>query len=388
STNVNTATPVWTSISGTGVTSLPLLPVNDVEQDPWNATVLYAATDVGVFMSPDYGVKWYNMNAMGLPNVHVNELWMYDNGATKYLYAFTFGRGVWRIAIGQRFVNTFTLNKSAVYGGESVVGNIGLNGSASQNCACSVTDTSSNVTTPGVSGVVIPQGVTAKSFNIYTSNPTSTQNVTITARMYANEAAGSKSATLMVHPIPNFLYTSSVDNVYGGNSFIGTVTLGGPAAITTTIVFSDTSSFITSPTSSSIAVGGTSRAVVLGTFTVTSTVNATINARISTLTRTDTVAVQPKPVLNTIVMSPNPVKGGLSSTGTVSLVSAGLGGNISVAISDSSSLVITPASITIIGGATTGTFNATTSAVGRNTNVTVNASYNGITRTTTLVLTP
>ncbi len=386
--NVNTATPVWTNYSGTGVTSLPLMPVNDVEQDPWNATVIYAATDVGVFMSPDYGLKWYNMNAMGLPNVHVNELWMYDNGATKYLYAFTFGRGVWRIPIGQRFVNTFTLNKTSVYGGETVVGNVGLNGSASQNCACSVTDSSSNVITPGVSGLLIPQGSTARSFNIPTTNPTSSQVVTLTARMYANEAAGSRTATLNLYPIPNFVYTSSVDNVYGGNAFFGTVNLGAPAAITTTIYFSDSTGYITSPVSSSISVGGTSRSVVLTTATVPSTINATISARIATLTRTDTVAVHPKPVLDSIGMNPNPVKGGLNSTGTVSLVAAGLGGNISVALTDSSALVAIPTSVTILGGNTSANFTATTLAVNSSVFVSINASYNGVTKTVRLRLDP
>ncbi|MEQ1823855.1 MAG: hypothetical protein ABL949_15210 [Fimbriimonadaceae bacterium] len=388
SSNVNTATPVWTNMSGAGATALPMMPVNDMERDPWNAAVYYAATDVGVFMSPDTGSRWYNMNAMGLPNVHVNELWIYDNGATKYLYAFTFGRGVWRIPIGNRFINTFTLNKTAVYGGETVVANVGLNGSASQACYVSVTDDSVNVSTPGVSGVLIPQGSTARSFNVYTTNPTSTQNATLTARMYQSEAAGSRTATLAVHPIPNFLYTSSVDNVYGGSAFIGTVNLGAAAPITTTVTFSDTTTSITSPSATSIAAGASSKAVVLTTFSVASTVNATINARISTLTRSDTVAVQPKPVLSTVSMNPNPVRGGNSTTGTVTLVSAGLAGNISVAISDTSSTVITPSTITIIGGATTGTFNATTSVVGRSINVTVSAAYNGITRTTVLRVDP
>jgi hypothetical protein len=44
----------WQSISG----NLPDVPVNDVLRDPVSDSLLYAATDVGVFISNDFGNNW------------------------------------------------------------------------------------------------------------------------------------------------------------------------------------------------------------------------------------------------------------------------------------------------------------------------------------------
>lgn len=96
-TNINVASPVWTDISGSGVTGLPKIPCNAVTRDPFDNNVIYVGTDIGCFMTTDGGATWSNMNTLGLPNVHVNDL-IISNG-NGFLYAATFGRGIWRIAI-------------------------------------------------------------------------------------------------------------------------------------------------------------------------------------------------------------------------------------------------------------------------------------------------
>ncbi|MEZ0324290.1 MAG: WD40/YVTN/BNR-like repeat-containing protein [Fimbriimonas sp.] len=95
--NVNVASPVWTDISGSGITGLPKVPFNCVTRDPYDANTIYAGSDIGAFMSTDGGATWSNMNGLGLPNVHVNEL-VVSNDKT-WLYAATFGRGIWRIGL-------------------------------------------------------------------------------------------------------------------------------------------------------------------------------------------------------------------------------------------------------------------------------------------------
>lgn len=97
-TNANAATPTWVQVQGSGVSSFPDTPVNCIARDPYEASRWYVGTDIGVFMTNNNGASWFNMNALGLPNVHVNSLQF--NGPKTYLYAGTFGRGIWRIKTG------------------------------------------------------------------------------------------------------------------------------------------------------------------------------------------------------------------------------------------------------------------------------------------------
>lgn len=95
--NTLAAVPVWTNVSGSGPTGLPNVPVNAVARDPYEVGRWYVGTDVGVFMTANYGASWTNLTALGLPNVAVNSLVVDNAGA--YLYAATFGRGIWRIPL-------------------------------------------------------------------------------------------------------------------------------------------------------------------------------------------------------------------------------------------------------------------------------------------------
>lgn len=82
----------WVNLSG----NLPDVPVNAIAVDPGNSTLLYAGTDVGVFVSADQGVTWAELGS-GLPNVPVSKLLTFVSGGTRKLRAATFGRGVWQI---------------------------------------------------------------------------------------------------------------------------------------------------------------------------------------------------------------------------------------------------------------------------------------------------
>jgi len=95
--NTLAAVPVWVNVSGSGPTGLPNVPVNAIARDPYETGRWYVGTDVGVFMTTNYGARYTNMNALGLPNVAVNHLVVDPSG--QYLYAATFGRGIWRIPL-------------------------------------------------------------------------------------------------------------------------------------------------------------------------------------------------------------------------------------------------------------------------------------------------
>jgi photosystem II stability/assembly factor-like uncharacterized protein len=80
----------WTNISA----DLPDAPVNDVMiyHPGYSTNAILAATDVGVFVSSDNGVKWKTLGT-GLPNTVAMHLDM--NARTNKLRIATHGRGVW-----------------------------------------------------------------------------------------------------------------------------------------------------------------------------------------------------------------------------------------------------------------------------------------------------
>ena len=84
----------WADADGTGITGIPDIPVNSVVVDPTNNTRIYAGTDAGVFVSSNSGGVWAKEDT-GFPNVITERL--VTSGAN--LYAFTHGRGAWRVAL-------------------------------------------------------------------------------------------------------------------------------------------------------------------------------------------------------------------------------------------------------------------------------------------------
>ena len=94
------ANPRWTSISN----GLPDIYTNAIEILPRNnGKEMFVGTDIGVFYTDNGGQNWYNATrTMGLPNVDVRDIQYMD--ATGYLHISTFGRGMWRLPIGDSAV--------------------------------------------------------------------------------------------------------------------------------------------------------------------------------------------------------------------------------------------------------------------------------------------
>jgi len=84
----------WTGIDGAGTAKLPDIPVHSIVVDPKNRANLYVGTDLGVFVSRDGGGSWA-VELSGFPNVVTESLSL--QGDT--VYAFTHGRGAWRVPL-------------------------------------------------------------------------------------------------------------------------------------------------------------------------------------------------------------------------------------------------------------------------------------------------
>jgi hypothetical protein len=88
----------WSGIDGNGTGALPDVPVHCLVIDPSNRDRLFIGTDVGVFVSLDGGTHW--AVEAGLPNVVTETLVLHRAADQLQLFAFTYGRGAWRVALG------------------------------------------------------------------------------------------------------------------------------------------------------------------------------------------------------------------------------------------------------------------------------------------------
>jgi hypothetical protein len=87
----------WTGIDGTGPGALPDIPVDSIVVDPAHPTNLYIGTDMGIFVSTDGGQNWA-IELTGFPDSVADALVMFaDTAGNRSVYAFTHGRGAWRV---------------------------------------------------------------------------------------------------------------------------------------------------------------------------------------------------------------------------------------------------------------------------------------------------
>jgi subtilisin family serine protease len=194
----------------------------------------------------------------------------------------------------------------------------------------------------------------------------------------------------------SFSLTLNPTSVNGGNASTGEIILSAPAPGGGAVfsLSSSNTSLATVPASVSIAAGLTMAAFPVSTNATSSSTTVTISASYSGSTQTAPLTITPQPpsgapTLTSLSFNPNPVVGGLSSSGAVTLSGKAPSGGALVSLSSSNPGVVSvPASVTIGAGAASASFTASTSIVTAPTEVTVGASYAGVTQTSSLTVTP
>lgn len=96
----------WLAIDGEGTTGIPDIPVHCIVVDPSNRSRLYVGTDLGVFVSTDTGATWAKENT-GFANTPTESLALTNAEGIVRLFAFTHGRGVFRVRLAA-FGSTIT----------------------------------------------------------------------------------------------------------------------------------------------------------------------------------------------------------------------------------------------------------------------------------------
>jgi hypothetical protein len=250
-------------------------------------------------------------------------------------------------------------------------------------------------------GVTIPAGSTTGGFNIFTSSVSTQTVVTISV----SGGGVTKTASLTVNPeaqappptpsAPALLSPASNAKVAQPINFDWSDVNG---ATSYELQIDDSSNF-TAPLTLTQTVS-VSQATVTGLpaqrlfWRVRAFNSAGVAGPFSASRRFTAQAASPPPptttaTLSAISMSPTSVVGGTTSRGTITLTSGAPSGGAVVTLSSSNTSVVSvPASVTVAAGASSTTFNANTSAVSANSSVTITATYGGISRTTTLSVTP
>ena len=95
----------WDDISG----NLPDNPVNSITIDPSYPNTLYAATDVGPFVTYNGGAKWYALGS-GFPTVAIDQIDL--NSYDRIMMAGTHGRGAFRLQDNSAPVPSLVISKA------------------------------------------------------------------------------------------------------------------------------------------------------------------------------------------------------------------------------------------------------------------------------------
>ncbi len=88
----------WNGIDGVAGAALPDIPVHSIVMDPGDPSRLYVGTDLGSIVSLDGGAHWAVENS-GFANVVTHKLWVNSIGQAHTLFAFTHGRGAYRVPL-------------------------------------------------------------------------------------------------------------------------------------------------------------------------------------------------------------------------------------------------------------------------------------------------
>jgi hypothetical protein len=180
--------------------------------------------------------------------------------------------------------------------------------------------------------------------------------------------------------------------VTGGETSMATVTLSHPARAEGEEIELSSSNLDVAPVPLTLVVpaGETSATFAIETTEVDANTTAVVSASFEDRTREATLTINAADgiVAESLSLSPNPVQGGNTSTGTVTLSGPAPAGGAEVFLSSSNTANATvPASLTVPAGQTSGSFTISTPEVSSNQSSAITARHGGVSVTRTLSIT-
>jgi hypothetical protein len=174
---------IWTLADGTqtpgNVNAIPDIPAHSVAIDPNDNQRIYVGTDLGVFVSLDGGANWAR-ETTGFSNTVVESLTAISNNGVTSLFAFTHGRGAFKVTIPTSCATVSPLNQTFFSPGNT--GNVTVTKNLSATAPCDWTAVSNS------SFITVDSG--ASGSNNGTVNFTVAPNTTGSARSGSLTVAG------------------------------------------------------------------------------------------------------------------------------------------------------------------------------------------------------
>jgi len=190
-------------------------------------------------------------------------------------------------------------------------------------------------------------------------------------------------------PSPPTLNSISVTplSAIGGQSITGMVSLTGPApASGASVNLSSASSAASVPPTVTVPANATSANFSVSTAAVGVTTIGNITASFSGVTKTVNITIQPAG-LTSLTLNPSTVSGGSTVVGKVTLTGPAPTSGMAVTLtSNKSAQAQVPSKVIVPSGASSATFNITTTSVSRKSLVTITASLGGVTKNASLTL--
>jgi len=287
------------------------------------------------------------------------------------------------LTIGPASLASIGVSPGTVAGGDSSTVTVGLNGVAGPaGMTVSLSSSNSTATVPAM--MTIPSGHNSANVTAHTVVVSKQQVAKITAT--SGGVSKETSLTIALPSVASLALSPSA--VAGGASSVGVVTLTGPAEKGGSVVKLHSNSKAASlPASLTVKAGELTATFKIKTDAVSSQEPATILASLNGSSQSATLTISP-PTLVSISLSPSSVKGGKSSTATVTISSVAPAAGIMIALKSSASSASVPASFKIPGGKTSATFTVKTKAVKATSTATITSNLSGVNKTVTLTVTP
>jgi acetyl esterase/lipase len=282
---------------------------------------------------------------------------------------------------------SLTAAPTSVIGGATATGTVTLDSPAPAGGAVVSLSTGSSAVATVPASVTVAAGATSATFTV-TSKPVA---ATATVSLGASYRGVARAASLTVQaPVLSGLTLTPATVVGGCATSTGKVTLTGKAptgGFVITLANSNPAAAV--PASVAVPAGASSATFPIPTTTVAATQSGAVSASFGGGTKSATLTVRPVGLLS-LALSPNPVVGPGSVTGTVTLECAAPPGGITVTLSSTATAVARPdaPSLTIPAGSSTGTFPVSTADVSAVSTATIKATANGTNKSVLLTVQP